>query len=114
MHSHGPLDCEWEINTAGHHVCRLCGYIYTRTPKGPLRRNCPVKMPLAEPMQEPSSLGDHLAMMLDASGITPKRVTWFLRAVNLIEADATCGCDERKHRLNKIGERLAAWFRRHA
>lgn len=59
-----------------------------------------------------AGLGDHVATVLAAIGVTSARVAWFLRAARIIEADAGCGCDERKARLNRVGERLLAWARR--
>lgn len=109
------INCEWEINADGHYVCRLCGYIYRRVPVGPLLRNCDVKLRhrlLGARAIKPAGLGDHAALILDAIGITPPRVTWFLRAARLIAADASCNCDARKTRLNRIGDKLGAWMRR--
>lgn len=104
-----PLDCEWEISPSGHHVCRLCGWTYhnrdgtPRTPTGPLRRNCPTKVP---PPALPWGLGDHVRMLLEALGITAERVTWLLRLCRIIPPDGWCPCEENATWLNELGWRL--------
>jgi len=107
------MNCEWEINEHGHHVCRLCGFTYRKTPPVlPLRKACAAKRP-PEPLPPPSygGLGDHVAMILDATGITEKRVEWFLKAAKLIVADGCGGCPQRREKLNRVGERLLKWVR---
>lgn len=116
--------CQLESVAPGLYRCSRCGW-ETRLPKS-TRRNCdafisplPIEggaeLPATsrERRTVPLGLGDHVSLILDAAGITPARVTWFLRAAKIIEADASCGCDERKARLNRIGARLLRWARRH-
>ena len=100
-----PFGCEWFHNEEGHHVCGLCGYVYTGTPVGPLRRPCPMKTEQGPPpIIEPWGLGDHTAMLLEAFGASEKRVAWFLTQLNL-----KCWCPERRRRLNQLGRRLLEW-----
>ena len=111
MHDNRDLMCEWVVVAEDHRVCQSCGYVYRRVPVGPLRRNCPAKA--VRPELTPAwGLGDHVALALDAVGITEKRVTWFLRASRLIDAKEGCGCSDRKKQLNRVGARLLAWAKR--
>lgn len=100
--------CEFEKTSEGW-ACQICGYVYPREPRGALRKLCRAKREIDN---VGPGLGDHVTMLLESFGLTEPRVAWFLKAAKLIEADATCGCDERRKRLNALGWRLVAWAKR--
>lgn len=95
-----PIDAEPCDGKRGY-SCSACGAIqWSKYGPEKIRRKCSA-----------IGAGDVVEVTLETLGITPARVTWFLRAAKLIEEDATCGCDERRRRLNKIGARLLKWAR---
>lgn len=112
------IECEFQTNAAGHQQCARCGYVYSLPViVWPLRRRCDEALLdnlAAQAFEGPrgSGLGDHLALMIDAVGITSARVTWVARQLRLLDATEGCGCDERRGRLNALGERALAWLRK--
>lgn len=112
MPHHGDLECEWRI-VDGCHACKICGWVYASKgkcltpPVLPLRRLCPAKARTASLW----GWGDHLALFLEALGITDARVTWLGRLLRLLPPDGPCGCEERKARLNLWGYHTLAWLR---
>lgn len=79
--------------------CIDCGQAFRVSDCGTLKANC-----VADgPGPPPPGLGDHTERLLKSLGVTPDR---YRAAKELFGLAPTCGCEERKAWLNRVGQ----WF----
>jgi hypothetical protein len=86
--------------------CAVCGHELRRDYDLPVYRHCGsegnaiVDLPLAP------GLGDRVAKLLAAVGITEAR---WLAIKGVVVEQPTCGCQKRRETLNRWGRWLASW-----
>jgi hypothetical protein len=97
--------------TTNRATCERCGGTWSVLPNDPLpiRHHCaPNKRSLG---MRQRGIGDLLAALLKAIGVTPSRFGRLLAFLRRLEGPVDCGCEKRREQLNRLGQSIGKRWR---